>query len=203
MVLVAIQQTKLLTGCGGRLVSTKQFYSLVTFTLAIRPWSNFKEVIWDQGKTDQFVSLVCAYFRFIWTYVHNRPYLPPTKFCERQALEFQALFLKVYRRRSVHVQQSNMEISKFKLSLTKAAQHNMCITKTTATCFVPAIKADENIPQNWHRKSVNAVGPHGLGVGPYSWWGQSDKVITLKSPQKEVSSFGIIFRCLTASRILG
>jgi hypothetical protein len=63
----------------------------------------------------------------------------------------------------------------------------MCITKGSATCFVPAV-GDEEPPQNWKPKPVNAVGQLGLGVGPYAWWGLADKIITLNSPQKEVSS---------------
>jgi hypothetical protein len=64
----------------------------------------------------------------------------------------------------------------------------MRITKTKAACYTPQVtaKEQETMPKNWSLANTNAFTTHGLGVGPYMWWGQTDKLITLDSPQKTV-----------------
>jgi hypothetical protein len=133
--------------------------------------------------------LLTTYLSFMIGYIESRPFVPPTQYNERQWLAFRKIFLRVYRAPSVSSPEGRLEINKFQFGLTKAGASDMKITKTSAVCFVPGLKEDEEIPANWVRVPVNRVGLHGLGVGAYAWWGEADKVIAINSPQKKVRSY--------------
>lgn len=126
-------------------------------------------------------------------YARLRPYIPPTKYNEREWLAFRAIFLKVYRAQQVTLAPGcRVPVVQITAGLTKAGASHMKITKGKATVFVPYLSEQEELelPKSWGKISK----PHheddlALGVGPYAWWGIVDKKLALSSPQKMVRFF--------------
>ena len=144
----------------------------------------------DRGYLDQFVLLVRTYFNFMSEYLRLRPYVPPTQYNEREELSFRAVFLKVYRAQHDKISSGSIvPLVTITAGLTKAGASHMRITKSTARVYVPTISEQEaqELPKSWRDIAVpNRDDAQNLFVGSFSWWGISDKVDALQSPQKDV-----------------
>ncbi len=141
----------------------------------------------------QIVALVQKYFNFMLNYVSQRPYVPPTKYDEREWLSFRAIFLKVYRAHTVTIEGQRVPVVLLSANLTKAGASHMRITKTKTTVFVPSLAETEiaELPSSWQVKQVPRSNLLTLWVGPYAWWGWVDKHLALQSPEKQVRALAI------------
>lgn len=148
----------------------------------------------ERGLLWSLVELVQTYFNFMLGYVELRPYVPPTQYDERKELDFRAIFLKVYRAQRVTLASgSRVLLVAISAGLTKSGASHMKITKGKTTVYVPDLSDQEKLelPTSWNKIAVpNKEDPMNLFVGAYSWWGKSDKIAALDSPQKGVSTGG-------------
>ncbi len=178
-----------------------------------RPWANFKHAMLDRGLLEQFIRLVQTYL--LSEYLRLRPYIPPTKYDEREELSFRAVFLKVYRAQNVTLTSGNrVPVVTMAAGLTKAGASHMRIMKSSARVYVPSLSPQEieELPKSWGNIATpKKEDPQNLFVGAFSWWGISDKLKAIDSPQKvsitkTINSTNIMqninLRPSTASRLM-
>lgn len=126
-------------------------------------------------------------------YIEGRPYVPPTHYDEREWLAFRSIFIKIYKAKHVLLHERQVPVTMLRATLKSSSKFR--ITKGTAACYVPEFDGEtDQLPDRWvvSKRAITTMGVHGLGVGIFSWWGQTDKKITLASPQKNVR-FGLLF----------
>lgn len=158
--------------------------------IGTHPWANFKYTVLDRGLLEKLVRLVHTYFNFMSGYLELRKYIPPTKYNECEELSFRAVFLKVYRARNITLSSGyRVPVVLVTAGLTKAGASHMRVTKSSAAVYVPDLssKEIEELPKSWKNISTPRVeDPQNLFVGSFSWYGISDKLTALNSPQKHV-----------------
>lgn len=130
---------------------------------------------------------MAAYFSYMLGYIEGRPYVPPTHYDEREWLAFRSIFIKIYKAKHVLLHERQVPVTMLRATLKSSSKFR--ITKGTAACYVPEFDGEtDQLPDRWtvSKRAITTMGVHGLGVGIFSWWGQTDKKITLASPQKNV-----------------
>lgn len=141
------------------------------------------------GLLPSLISVIQKYFRemekFIDKYSEEANSLG---FNERRWLEFRSLFVRVYRQPSMLKSRSDREaVIKITWPTFKGLASNLNIGKPQGSCFILDSEWDARLaPSGWQRVQNNCFRRRDIGVGMFNWWGATEMLQTLESPEKEV-----------------
>lgn len=169
----------------------RQFQMLWAANLLLpdaRPWFLFKDIV-RFGLLPVLIGVIQNYFKEMEHYVDK--YIGEancTVFNERRWLEFRSLFIRIYRQPSVLLSSSHRESTvKVNFPTFKNLAANMSVGKPTGSCYLLESEFDPNLaPEGWVLAKNNPFRRRDIGVGSFNWWGATEMLQALESPEKNV-----------------
>ncbi len=163
--------------------------------LDARPWYPFRDIV-TLGLLPTLINVVQTYFKEMERYISG--YLDEVNcitFNERRWLEFKALFLRIYRQPSVLMSTGNrVAVVKVTFSTFKNLAAKMNVGSPKGSCYLLESNYDANrVPKDWTLAKNNPFRPREIGVGTFNWWGATEMLQTLDTPEKDVSTTPTIF----------
>lgn len=141
------------------------------------------------GLLSTLIDVIQSYFKEMERYIDK--YLQDVNcivFDERRWLEFRSLFIRVYRQPSILLSTSLREsIERVVYPNCKNLASNMSVGRKTGVCYLPESEFDAAMaPSGWESTPNNPFRRREIGVGMFNWWGATEMLETLETPEKNV-----------------